>query len=268
MFASKLTERDQEDAPMLVIGAGVGRTGTLSLKIALEILYEKPCYHMTEIAHKHLDHVKLWIELHDRLVQDMDTELPQDVIRRIFKGYQLTTDHPGCVIYKQLMKMYPDAKVILTVRDPNTWIQSLRETVKPKRPLFGSGWLKTLKELIILTPGFEHMTDQSVSLALGKNLDLNDDEQMKQAFVRRNEEVKLVVPADRLLVFQVKEGWEPLCRFLGKPIPEVPFPHVNDRQSMKERLKQFQRRANIVVASSLILLGVALALGVFCSKLT
>ncbi|VDP70663.1 unnamed protein product [Echinostoma caproni] len=103
---------EEDDAPMLVIGAGFGRTGTSSLKAALEILYQKPCYHMGELIEKHPDHVKLWTELYNRMERDgPDADLPKDIIRNIFCGYQLTTDNPGCTIYKQLMRMYPEAKV-------------------------------------------------------------------------------------------------------------------------------------------------------------
>ncbi|VDP70682.1 unnamed protein product [Echinostoma caproni] len=268
MFSNVPEEKEDAHAPLLVIGAGVGRTGTMTLKTALEILYQKPCYHMTEIVYKHLDHVKLWTKLHDRIEQDIDAELPADMIKRIFKGYQMTTDNPGCTIYKQLMKIYPEAKVILTTRDPNTWIQSIRETVRPKQPLFGPGWLDKMKERLVMTPGFSHMADQSLTLSLGSNVNLDNDEQMKRAFVRRNEEVERTVPADRLLVFQVKDGWEPLCRFLGKPIPDVPFPHVNDRKTMKGRIRRIRMGANCLIAFSVVLLGVAIASGVFWFKTT
>ncbi|VDP96017.1 unnamed protein product [Echinostoma caproni] len=113
MFSNNREHNEDDHAPLLVIGAGICRTGTLTLKTALEILYQKPCYHMMEIVYKHLDHVQLWTQVYDRVEQDIDAELPPDLIKQIFKGYQMTTDIPGCVIYKQLMKIYPEAKVRL-----------------------------------------------------------------------------------------------------------------------------------------------------------
>ncbi|KAA0199357.1 NAD dependent epimerase/dehydratase [Fasciolopsis buskii] len=111
MMTENKTEADHY--PLLVIGAGIGRTGTTSLKCALEILYQMPCYHMTTVVYEHQNHVQLWIKLYDLMEQDPNGDLPEDVIREIFRGYSSTTDNPGCTIYKQLMKMYPDAKVWL-----------------------------------------------------------------------------------------------------------------------------------------------------------
>ncbi|THD26459.1 Nad dependent epimerase dehydratase [Fasciola hepatica] len=250
-----------QDIPLLVIGVSVGRTGTMSLKAALEILYGMPCYHMIEMINKHRNHIKLWSHLFDLMERDPNIDLPDEVISEIFRGYQLVTDNPGCTIYKQLMKLYPEAKLILTVRNPNTWIQSIRETVRPKEPIFGTGWLNRLRELIFIAPGFGRMTDQSMRLALGGNVDLTDDDQMIRGFVHRIEEVKRVVPAERLLVFEVKDGWGPLCRFLNKPIPNVPFPRVNDRKEMQKRLKNVKTLINTVLFVSAVSIGLIAVVG-------
>lgn len=258
---------EASDTPLLVIGAGIGRTGTLSLKMALEIIFKKPCYHMDQIINKHPEHVRMWSQLFDLMEQDPEAHLPEDLVREIFRGYQATTDNPGCTIYKQLMKIYPQAKVILTTRDPQTWIQSVRATVRPRKPIFQPGLLGWLKARLVFPAGFPHMLDQTLSLSLGQNVDFDDDEQMIRGFIRWNEEVTRVVPTDRLLVFRVRDGWEPLCRFLNKPIPQEPFPHVNDRGEMQRRIAEFRKRLILFVSSSTLVLGLSLALGIWWSRI-
>lgn len=149
--------------------------------------------------------------------------------------------------------------VILTVRDPSTWIQSIRETVRPKQALIGSDWLGRLKERLVVAPGFGKMIEQTFRLCLGQNVDLDDDDQMINGFQRWNETVQQVVPADRLLVLHIKEGWKPLCRFLNKPIPAVLFPHENDRAEMRKRLRGFNLQVIRVVVSSVLVLALAVA---------
>lgn len=122
-----------------------------------------------------------------------------------------------------------------------------------------------LKERFLVTSGFTRMTDQMLTLTLGRDVDPSDDDQMMQGMIRHNEEVKRTVPADRLLVFQVKEGWEPLCHFLGKPVPPIPFPHLNDREHVRKWIAQSQRRLLLTVTSSILILGLAVALGVWWS---
>lgn len=102
---------DTDRFPIVVIGAGLGRTGTKSLKDALELLYHKPCYHMFEVENNHLEHIKLWSNLFDLLEQNPNADLPENVINQLFNGYCATTDFPACAIYKQLMRLYPEAKV-------------------------------------------------------------------------------------------------------------------------------------------------------------
>lgn len=100
-----------KNTSLVVIGAGLARTGTSSLKDALELLYQEPCYHMSELLDKHPNHGKLWSQLFDMLGEDRNAQLPEDVIREIFEGYVATTDYPACAIYEQLMNLYPEAKV-------------------------------------------------------------------------------------------------------------------------------------------------------------
>ena len=96
---------------MLVFGAGFGRTGTLSLKKALEILYNKPCYHMMELIQNHRDHIPIWTKILNSILQDPNAKIEPSLFRHIFKGYGMSTDHPACSAYRQLLEAYPEAKV-------------------------------------------------------------------------------------------------------------------------------------------------------------
>ncbi|PPU94212.1 sulfotransferase family protein [Xanthomonas albilineans] len=196
-----------------VIGAGLGRTGTLSLKFALEHLGFGPCYHATEVAATMRKALPLW-NAAERGAADWAA---------IFAGYRSTTDHPGCYYWRELIDVYPDAKVILTVRDPESWFESVTQTilVPGKKSTFlgpeGEEFSKFLKK---------HFAGRSEDRAF-----------MVDYFKRWNEQVVETVPADRLLVFSSQQGWAPLCAFLGVPVPTHAYPHLHARQ----RLRWFTR---------------------------
>ncbi|KAA0192572.1 TPR repeat-containing protein [Fasciolopsis buskii] len=257
-----------KNTSLVVIGAGLARTGTSSLKDALELLYQEPCYHMSELLDKHPNHGKLWSQLFDVLGEDRNAQLPEDVIREIFEGYVATTDYPACAIYEQLMNLYPEAKVILTVRAPNQWIQSIRETVNPKQSLVSKYVFEPLFKLFLFLRGLPNFHAKMSKYTIGSNVDKNNDDQMIEGFIRWNDKVKKTVPADKLLVFEVKEGWKPLCQFLNKPIPNVPFPHVNDRASMKLKMKDFRKRKMRKIIPSLLVVVAAVIIGVGLLKMT
>jgi hypothetical protein len=204
-----------------VIGAGFGRTGTLSLKAALEDLGFGPCYHMVEVF-QHPEHVDLWETATQHKPIDWD---------QLFANYQATVDWPSYVFYEELMVRYPDAKVLLTVRDPDKWYESsmsslyvIEERVRglannPLRrlsfQLFAPSFVKLAMRILALWDSTFHgkFGDKDYALAI---------------YNRHIEEVKQHVPPERLLVYNVKEGWEPLCAFLGVAVPEKPFPHLNE----------------------------------------
>ena len=188
-----------------VIGAGLGRTGTLTLKHALEQLGFGPCYHMVELF-PNPGHIPLWR-------QAVEGKPDWDAI---FAGYRSTTDYPGCVFWRELVARYPDAKIVLTVRDPDAWFESTQATVfAPGRDAPPGSPFATAFDII-------HMIHR----------DLNDRASMIADFKRHNEAVIAGVPAARLLVFEAAQGWEPLCRFLGVPAPATPFPRANSREEM------------------------------------
>lgn len=214
---------------MKVIGAGFGRTGTTSLKAALAELGFGPCYHMTELF-KHPEHVRFWTAALDGKAVDW---------KAFFADYQSTVDWPACHFYRQLMAEYPDAKVLLSVRDPEAWYQSCLKTIyKVARTFPMSVTLKLMPWL----PGSG--PDTVATRMVWKQTfgdRFHDKAHALEVFRRFNEEVKQCVRPDRLLVFDVKEGWEPLCRFLDVPVPkDKPFPRLNDTQEFQKNIKEAQ----------------------------
>ena len=194
---------------LAVIGAGLGRTATFSLKFALEHLGFGPCYHMSEVFAGARRNVPLWLDAIDGR-PDWDA---------IFEGFHSTTDYPACTYWRELAEHYPRAKVILTVRDPDTWFDSVSETI------FSDGMQASLRG----SPTGDMM--QGVIFdAFGERL--RDRDFMTDWFIRRNREVIDALPPERLLVFSPKEGWEPLCGFLGVPVPNEPFPRINSRDEL------------------------------------
>ncbi len=206
-----------------VIGAGFGRTGTTSLKVALERLGFNKCYHMFEVIETPSD-ATFW----QTAAQNQAEGEPTD-FTTAFEGYKATLDWPGCTFYKELMTTYPDAKVLLTVRDPESWYASAQATIyqsnqmsqetlpEPMRP-----FIKMVKTLL-----WEHTF----------NGRFEDKAYAIEVFNTHIEEVKRTVPPEKLLVYSVKEGWEPLGQFLNVSVPtDEPFPHLNDRESFKERV--------------------------------
>ena len=193
-----------------VIGSGLGRTGTLSTKLALEQLGFAPCHHMVEVF-LHPDSLPLWIA----------TQQGEGGWEAIFADYQAMVDHPGCAHWRELMDVFPDAKVLHTVRDPDKWFDSTQATIfNPDRPGPPGGPLKTFMDQIHGWYGG----------------DIHDRAFMTDFFRRHSEAVVAGVPKDRLLVFEVAQGWAPLCEFLGVPIPETSYPRENTTQEFQDRV--------------------------------
>ncbi|HYV95444.1 MAG TPA: sulfotransferase [Chitinophagales bacterium] len=214
-----------------VIGAGWGRTGTESLKKALEILDFGKCYHAFELM-KHPQDIVYWEKLHHGEKPDYE---------KLFDGYQSSVDFPACIFYKQFLEKYPDAKVILSVRDKDKWYESASKTIFKFRKM-PTGMLIAMR-----LGGIFSSTLRIMPRAFRSGLSIihfgflegrmDDEVWMKEKFTRWNEEVKRHVPAEKLLVYEVKDGWEPLCKFLNVPVPNVPFPKSNDSDSFQKRLK-------------------------------
>ncbi|MEQ4719286.1 sulfotransferase family protein [Nonomuraea sp. B19D2] len=213
---------------MKVIGAGFGRTGTRSLQAALEILGYGPCYHMsTVIAEPY--RVRQWLEVGEGRSRDWDT---------LFAGFQSAVDWPAAAYWRELAEHYPDAKVILTVRDPARWYDSVSETIfrsameERRLPLRRrvTRWLVARR-----APDFALYPRMARATVMDRVFDdrIDDRAHVLSVFERHVAEVKAAIPADRLLVFEAGDGWEPLCAFLGTPVPEGPFPQVNERAAFR-----------------------------------
>jgi hypothetical protein len=212
---------------MQLIGAGLPRTGTLTQKEALELLGVGPCYHWVNLI-TDPDAVAMWHRAVDG----------EDVFDEIFGGYQATVDWPGGFFYGELAERYPDAKVLLSVREPQKWEHSYRETI----------WNFTRGDSLV-----RHLSDarreidprwkrylELVSRMLWSELSPfgagDQPEQMMAQMTAHNEAVKRTIPPERLLVWRVQEGWEPLCEFLELPVPDVPLPHANDEETFRGRV--------------------------------
>jgi hypothetical protein len=213
--------------PLDVIGAGLGRTGTLSLKTALEELGFVGCYHMTEVF-AHPEHVAMWDAAGRGEPVDWDA---------LFRGYRATVDWPSCNFYREFLERYPDAKVVLTVRDPERWYESARQTIYLVRSVFPR-WLTVI---VPRMRRFMKMTDRVIWDGMFDGR-FEDKSHAIEVFNRHVEEVRRNVPTDRLLVYEVKQGWGPLCAFLGVPEPEgKPFPHVNDTEEFQSHIRKLSR---------------------------
>jgi hypothetical protein len=213
---------------MRLIGAGLPRTATLTQKTALEMLGLGPCYHMVNVL-ADLEQVDLWMRA-------LAGEAPWE---EIFKGFQSTVDWPGGYFYRELMEAYPDALVLLSVREPMAWAKSAHDTIWSVR--YGESLMRLLSsawgEVDPGWRGFLEMVDGL--LWKGKGTLAEDHESMEglaEGMVRFNEEVKRNVPAERLLVWEPKDGWEPLCEALEVAVPDEPLPHVNDSEEFVERV--------------------------------
>jgi len=206
-----------------VIGAGFGRTGTRSLKTALELLGFDKCYHMVEVM-KNPSHLKRWAEIMQGGKADWEM---------LFRGYQATMDWPGAAYYKDLMTVYPNAKVILTVRDPESWHRSMMSTLyQTGRRFFGR-----FSRIIPSVHQFLNAMEKAVWQDVFHNR-VEDRAHAIEVFKNHIEEVKRVVPRERLLIFEARYGWEPLCSFLNVPVPaDKPYPHKNKGALVRQFLK-------------------------------
>jgi hypothetical protein len=211
-----------------LIGAGLPRTGTLTQKLALEELGLGPCYHWVNVL-ADLDQVALW----DRA---LDGESPWE---EILDGHRSSADWPGGYFYRELMDFYPEAKVLLSVREPESWERSFRETIWTM--CFGESVMPLLSraraEVDPRWRGYLALVDRMFwgeqgTFASGHA----EPEQLIEQMIRHNEEVQRTVPAERLLVWQPADGWDPLCEFLEVEVPDTPLPHANERNTFVERV--------------------------------
>ena len=230
-----LVEENSENnsgCKLLVIGAGLGRTGTLSTRSALEHLLGQSCYHGAVPIAEKPEHVMPWIDVFKC------GKLEPEMANRLLEGFSAGLDITIFNWYKQLMEIYPDAKVLLTVRDPERWFASYtvlhtifgtlnQQPYAGVMTAMGLGHFIKFSREVLMSPNAPGITGR-VNRAM-----LAGKEEAVEVFNSHVAEVKAYVPADRLLVFDVRDGWDPLCEFLDQPVPDIPFPNVNDTAMMK-----------------------------------
>jgi hypothetical protein len=223
-----------------VIGAGFPRTGTTSLKAALEQLGLGPCYHMFDVMSQP-GHVERWLWIAEqprRTREDWD---------RVFEGYQSCLDWPASHYWRELAQAYPEAKVVLTVRDPVRWYASLRMLLtlgpaaaggdeEPATPL-----VPELARMRRMRPVLQQIGRATFGEQWRLGEQMPPDDAAVALFERHTAQVRSELPAQRLLVYDVAEGWAPLCAFLGvDPPDDTGFPHLNSAEEMRQRLAQLR----------------------------
>lgn len=199
-----------------VISVGFGRTGTMSLKLALEKIGHGPCHHMIEVIENGEGQVPLW---NDALAGNPDFDA-------IYAGYKSAVDWPTAAFWQELASAYPDAKIILSTRSPESWYSSISETIlatvwaPDKWPAPAVEWFKMVTKVL----------DRSFGGA-------KDKDGIIAAFTAHEAAVKAAIPANRLLVHTAKDGWAPLCAFLGTPVPDTPYPRTNSKEEFFQHMK-------------------------------
>ena len=204
--------------PLSVIGAGFGRTGTLSLKLALEQLGFGPCHHMLEVF-AHPTQATTWQAAAEGKAVDWDA---------LFDGYGASVDWPSCHFWRELSARYPDAKVILTARSPESWYESFSATIAKAAEGGAAPPDPELRNVLAMA---QYLI---VERTFGGRL--SDPAHAKAVYTRHNDAVVAGLPRDRLLQFNAAEGWAPLCRFLDRPVPSEPFPRSNSREEFWQHL--------------------------------
>jgi hypothetical protein len=186
-----------------VIGAGFGRTGTTSMKTALEILELGPCHHMSEVNSRP-GQKAMWRSVTQGAGPSWD---------EIFANYHSAVDWPAAYYWRELSEHYPTAKVILTLRDAEGWYESMVGTIF--RVIASSTDAESLGVALIGKKVFENNLERDHAIAI---------------FEANTAAVQAALPPERLLTYRIGDGWEPLCQFLGKDLPSVPYPRSNSRE--------------------------------------
>lgn len=230
-----------------VIGAGFGRTGTLSTCTALNQL-GFPCYHMFEVLgnEDNKTHLDFW-----RDVANSEPDIRHDW-DKVFSKYTASVDNPACCVWRELLAEYPDAKVLLTLhpRGAEAWYESTLDTIYFTERMWQ---FKVLKLTTRFGRKFGEMSRKLIWQRSHKGT-MNDRAKAIAHYNRHIEEVKAAVPPDRLLIFSVDQGWKPLCDFLGVPVPDGEFPNVNDRKEIKKTVRNMTRGAYVILGAATVAL--------------
>lgn len=201
-----------------VFSAGFGRTGTMSLKLGLEQLGFGPCHHMVEVLDNGAVQVPLWNA----------AEQGRPDFGAIYKGYKSAVDWPTAAFWREVSEFYPEAKVILSSRSAESWYTSFSQTILATL-LDKDNWPEPAREW------FEMVCKVAIDGSLGGK---TDKDSLIAAFNAQEVAVIAAIPADRLLVHQAKDGWPPLCAFLGVPVPSTPYPRTHSKDEFFESMKK------------------------------
>ena len=200
-----------------VISVGFGRTGTMSLKLALEQLGFGPCHHMDEVIAQGDTQVPLW-----RAAAEGKPDF-----EAIYAGYQSAVDWPTAAFWRELAVAYPDAKFILSSRSAESWVTSFSETI-----------LTVLKDRENWPPPAVEWLNMVTRVVIDRSLGgVTDPDGLIEVFRAHEAAVKAAISPERLLVHQAKDGWAPLCAHLGVPVPEAPYPRTNSKDEFFELMK-------------------------------
>ena len=200
-----------------VVGAGLGRTGTHSLKIALEQLLGAPCYHMLEVFGRP-DDIPVWHRA-------VNGEMPD--WNALFSDYRAAVDWPACAFWREISAANPDAVVLLSSRDTDGWWTSANNTI----------FQLVHRDLPPGEDAVRAQMDMAIDMfAKCFTPNWQDESEAKRAFEAHNADVRASVPADRLIDYRPGDGWEPICEKLGLPVPSEPFPHVNTTDDFRAML--------------------------------
>ncbi|MEO1965345.1 sulfotransferase family protein [Hyphomonas sp.] len=202
---------------LAVFSAGFSRTGTMSLKLALERLGFGPCHHMIDVIRHHKQQVPLWKEaLQGR---------PD--FRAIYSGYSAAVDWPTAAFWRELAAAYPHAKIILSSRSAESWVESMSDTLLDER------W--STRHWSGPAADWSAMVGQVLGCVFKEGMGRDD---LVAAFHAHETAVKAEIPAERLLVHSAKDGWEPLCAHLGVPTPDEPYPRTNGKEEFAEHMRE------------------------------
>ena len=223
-----------------VIGAGLSRTGTASFSRALEMILDGPVYHGgTQATLGPEIEIKSWIKVlsHWPARNDSEQRLILDLMAGRLDGYAATTDTPASQLVPELMELYPDAKIICTVRNAKSWAKSVEGVSNAATMWFLRFVLFPLPTLRFFVDYINLLRDAWISL-------YGEEEPLTvQTYNRHIDWLKEIVPADRLVFFDVKDGWEPLCKALGKKVPDgIAFPRINDGEAIDRFAAKHVRR--------------------------
>ncbi|KAH6629602.1 P-loop containing nucleoside triphosphate hydrolase protein [Boeremia exigua] len=239
-----------------VIGAGLPRTGTASFSRALSILLDAPVYHGgTQITLGPSSHIKSWISVLTQWPPQSPsaTQAIQTQVKMRLEGYAAVTDSPCNGLIPELLTLYPDAVVICTVRDPDAWVKSMATVANAATLWF-------LRFVLFLLPGMRHfptyinLLRKQWIVLYGKPEPVTTEHwETHMAYLKRT------VPEERLVFFDVKSGWEPLCKVLGKEVPEVEFPKINDGKAIEELTERFIAKGLMYWGAVLVIAGLCVA---------